>query len=474
MGRKKNRKPLLENVEFFDLADKGKAVGRAEEQIVFVSGPIPGDVADVQVFKKSKSFMEGFVTEYKKRSDDLIDAYCEHFGVCGGCKWQHMSYETELFYKNKRAVDAITRIGKVEVADWKPIFAAPNTVNYRNKLEFTFSDKRWLTPDEIQNKDEIENKNGLGFHLPGKFDKVVQIEKCHLQADFTNQLRNFIYNYALENNLSFYNFHEHEGELRNLIVRNDRKGNWMIILAITDLNEKTTALLEIIRDTFPQITSLQYVINTKKNDSLNDLEPVVFNGKDALYETFDSKNGPIKFKISSKSFFQTNPEQAENLYRLVYDYVNPNENQVVYDLYTGIGSIALFMAKALKHIVGIEYVEEAIADAEINMELNDIENASFYAGDMKDVFNEVLIKKHGLPDVVITDPPRAGMHEDVVKTIMKANPKKIVYVSCNPATQARDIAWMSDQYNVLISQAVDMFPRTSHVENIVVLERKND
>lgn len=473
MGRKKRNLPLLEKVLFTDTGESGKAVGRAGEKVVFAKGAIPGDVADVQVFRKKSSFFEGSVTQIHEYSEFRTEPFCKHFELCGGCSWQNMQYETQANFKEKKAKDALQRLGHVEAQKWNSILKAPAIVHHRNKLEYTFSQSRWLTEEEIKTDLDFENRLGLGFHLPGKFDKVLHIEECHLQDLRTNDIRNFIFKKSLELEISFFHLRNQEGVLRNLIVRNTNQEEWMLVLSITEFSEKIENLLNQIKIEFPFITSLFYVINTKKNDTIGDLTPVLFSGKDHILEIFENPlNQKIKYRIGPKSFFQTNSNQAQELYRLAFNLAQPKANETMYDLYTGTGSIALFFANAVKKVVGVEYVEEAIEDAKINAQLNNIENVSFFAGDMKDIFTEDFIAANGTPDLVVTDPPRAGMHADVVAQLAKLKPTRILYISCNPATQARDLIELTPFYDVIESQAVDMFPHTNHVENITLLHLK--
>lgn len=476
MGRRRRKHPLLEKVKFFDIGDKGKAVGKTEDKVVFAVGPIPGDVADIQVFKKRKNYLEGRVTQFHERSEHLVPAKCQHFDLCGGCKWQHMDYAEQVAFKEKTAKDALKRIGKVEAETWLPILKSESLYQYRNKLEYTFSEKRWLTEKEVQSENDIPNREGLGFHLPGKFDKVLHVSECLLQPNETNLIRNFLYERSLSLGLSFFELREQVGVLRNLVVRNNRRGEWMVNLVVTEMNEAVTTLLTELMPKFSFIKSCFYTVNTKRNDSIADLTPTHFAGDDHLVETFEDPktNNPIQYKISPLSFFQTNSPQAERLYRLAYDFAEPSADDVMYDLYTGTGSIGLYFANSVKKVVGIEYVEDAIADAKENASRNQMVNTAFFAGDMKEVLTDKFVAQHGAPSLLLTDPPRAGMHEDVVNLIIRVLPEKVVYVSCNPATQARDLSLMSEHYNVIKSRAVDMFPHTSHVENVVLLKRKND
>lgn len=467
MGRK--RKPSIENLEIVDIAAEGKAIGRYNDVIVFVPQVIPGDVVNVQVNKMRKNYMEGFVTKLVTPSPNRITATCEHFGVCGGCKWQHLPYHLQLEYKHKQVVDQLTRIGKVHIPEISPILGSEKIFEYRNKLEYTFSSKRWITIEEVQAGAEIHQPNALGFHIPGMFDKVLDITKCHLQAEPSNAIRLAVRDFTINNGFEFFDIRNQVGLMRNLIIRTASTGEVMVIVVFyyEDV-EKRTALLNHIKESFPQITSLQYIINTKGNDSITDQEVICFAGKDHIIEEMEG----LKFKVGPKSFYQTNSEQAYQLYKITRDFAGLTGSEVVYDLYTGTGTIANFVASKSKKVVGVEYVPEAIEDAKVNSEINGITNTTFYAGDMKDVLNDKFIAENGKPDVIILDPPRAGIHEDVANTILRAKPNRIVYVSCNPATQARDLALLGEAYQVMRVQPVDMFPHTHHVENVVLLDRK--
>ncbi|MCK3682934.1 23S rRNA (uracil(1939)-C(5))-methyltransferase RlmD [Maribellus sp. YY47] len=468
MGRNK-KKPFYENVRIEDIGAEGKALARVGEMVVFTSMAIPGDVVDLQVTKKRKRYSEAFIREYKAYSEDRIDAFCEHFGVCGGCKWQMLPYDKQLFYKQKQVSDQLTRIGRLKIPEVTPILGSEKNRFYRNKMEFTFSNKRWLTYDEVENGHEIQNSNALGFHVPGLYDKVIKIDKCWLQPDPSNKIRNFVYDYAIENNLSFFDIKEQKGFLRTMIVRTASTGELMIILTFYfEDREKREKLLNTLSEKFPEITSLLYVINPKGNDTITDQEIEVFAGREYILEEMEG----LQFKIGAKSFYQTNSEQAYNLYKVTRDFAGLTGEETVYDLYTGTGTIANFVARNARKVVGIEYVPEAIEDAKVNASFNNINNTSFYAGDMKDVLNDDFVKENGKPEVVITDPPRAGMHADVVLTILRMAPERIVYVSCNPATQARDIAILDEFYQIEKIQPVDMFPHTHHVENVVLLRKK--
>jgi 23S rRNA (uracil1939-C5)-methyltransferase len=467
VGRKKEM-PLLENVMITDIGAEGNALARVNNLVVFVPMLIPGDVVDVKITRKRKKYLEGRVIRFHKYSEDRIEPRCRHFGICGGCKWQHLPYNLQLRFKEKQVRDNLTRIGKAELPDISPIIGSDDIFLYRNKLEYTFSNKRWLTKEEVESSTEFEKENALGFHIPGLFDKVLDIKECHLQPEPSNQIRNAVREYALTNNLEFFDLKEQKGFLRNLVIRNSLDGKVMVITVFFHEDiEKREGLLDYLATEFPQITSLMYVINSKRNDSLNDQNPILYNGENHLVEEM---NG-LKFRIGPKSFYQTNTKQALNLYNVARNFAGLTGKEVVYDLYTGTGTIANFIAGFANKVVGIEYVEDAVEDAKINSEINNIKNTFFIAGDMRDVLSEKFLKDNGKPDVIITDPPRAGMHEDVVKIIAAAGADRIVYVSCNPSTQSRDISMLSENYHVASVQPVDMFPHTHHVENIVLLKR---
>ena len=469
MGRRTKNLPLLQNVEILDAGAEGKAVARVEGVVVFTTNVIPGDVVDIQVTKKREKYMEGKVVAIQKPSPDRVEAFCEHFDLCGGCKWQYLPYEKQLFYKQKQVVDQLTRIGKVHIPKLFPIKGSERTTYYRNKLEFTFSNRRWLSEDEIHSGKEINDQDVLGFHIPGMFDKVMNIKKCWLQPDPSNEIRNAVRKYALEHHLSFFDLRNKTGLLRIITIRTNEKGEVMVIVVFyQDDKVAREGLLNFIGDSFPQITSLLYVINEKGNDTITDQEVIVFRGKDHLVEEMEG----LKFIIGAKSFYQTNSTQAYELYKITRELAGLTGNETVYDLYTGTGTIANFVAKNAKKVIGIEYVPEAITDAKINSQNNGISNTIFFAGDMKDILTNDFIGENGHPDVIITDPPRAGMDERVIQVILNASPERIVYVSCNPATQARDLLLMQDQYTVKEVHPVDMFPHTHHVENVVLLEKK--
>ncbi len=469
MARNKKPLPLLENIKIEDVAAEGKAIARVNDVVVFVPHVAPGDVVDLQVTKKKSSFMEATAVAIKEYSSVRAVPFCEHYGVCGGCKWQGLPYSEQLQYKQRQVIDNLTRIGKIDLPEISPILGSAKTTFYRNKLEFTFSNKRWITYEDLKAGTTFDTMNAVGFHIPGLFDKVLDISKCWLQDDISNQLRNFIRSYALENNLSFFDIRKQEGFLRNMIVRTSTTRELMLIVVFYHEDEQArVALLNAINEVFPQITSLIYIINGKANDTITDQNPIVFKGRDHIFEKMEG----LHFKIGAKSFYQTNSEQAYELYKVTRRFAGLTGNELVYDLYTGTGTIANFVAKQAQRVIGIEYVPEAIEDAKINSEINSIGNTLFFAGDMKDILTHEFVDKHGKPDVIITDPPRAGMHTDVVEVILKASPEKIVYVSCNPATQARDLALLDDVYRVTAVQPVDMFPHTHHVENVVLLERR--
>ncbi|WP_430814699.1 23S rRNA (uracil(1939)-C(5))-methyltransferase RlmD [Carboxylicivirga sp. RSCT41] len=469
MGRSRKSKPLLKKVTITDVAAEGKAMCRVEDRVVFVQRAVPGDVVDVQVTKKRRSYYEGFPVFFHEYSPIRQKPFCEHFGVCGGCKWQALPYEHQLKYKEREVLNNLSRIGKVELPESLPILGSAKTEFYRNKLEFTFSNNRWLSEQELQSDETIEHRNGVGFHIPGMFDKVEDVKKCHLQKDPSNAIRLAIKEFALEHGITFFDLKKQEGFLRTLIIRTSSTNELMVILTVFhEDKENREALLNHIKEQFPEITSLMYVINSKKNDTITDQDIILFNGRDHIFEEMEG----LKFKIGPKSFYQTNSEQAYELYKVTRDFANIKKHEVVYDLYTGTGTIANFVAGQAKKVVGVEYVPEAIEDARVNSDINSIDNTVFFAGDMKDVLNFDFIKKQGHPDVMIVDPPRAGMHADVVQTILTTAPDRIVYVSCNSATQARDLNMLDVRYKVTKVQPVDMFPHTHHVENVVLLERK--
>lgn len=469
MARKRKPLPILENVLITDVAAEGKAIAKIDGMAVFVPFVVPGDIVDIQLTRKKKSYAEGRAVRFEKYSETRATPFCEHFGMCGGCKWQNLPYEEQLRFKHKQVMDNLERIGKVELPEANYIMGAPETTFYRNKLEFTFSNKRWLTEDEIASNKEFDNMNSLGFHIPGMFDKVLNINKCWLQDDISNRIRNSVRDYCNKHDYSFFDIRKQEGLMRTLMIRNTSTGELMaIVVFFEDDQEKRDSLMQYIAEQFPEITSLLYVINQKGNDTITDQEIITYKGSEAIYEEMEG----LRFKIGPKSFYQTNSEQAYHLYEVAREFAQLTGNELVYDLYTGTGTIANFVARDAKKVVGIEYVEEAIEDAKVNSTNNNIDNTLFFAGDMKDILNQEFINEHGRPDIIITDPPRAGMHDDVINTILFAEPKRIVYVSCNPATQARDINLLDVKYKVTKIQPVDMFPHTHHVENVVLMEKK--
>lgn len=474
MSRKKKSLPVLENITITDYAAEGKALARVNELVVFVPFAVPGDVVDLQVRRKKHSYCEAEIIRFIKYSERRVKPFCLHFGTCGGCKWQNIPYDEQLRMKQKQVYDQLTRIGKVNLPEFNQILGSVKTQGYRNKLEFGCSNRRWLTQDEIASGSDFTQMNAVGFHITGAFDKILPIEKCWLMDDLQNKIRNAIRDYAYEHDIVFYDIRKQCGLLRDIMVRNSDTGEWMVLIQFhyeKDEDEVIAKnLLQHIADSFPEITSLLYVNNQKGNDTFNDLNIEVFKGNDYIYETMDG----LTFKVGAKSFYQTNTKQAYHLYSVVRDFANLTGNELVYDLYTGTGTIANFVSRYAKRVIGIEYVPEAIEDAKINSEINNISNTLFFAGDMKDILTESFISENGTPDIIITDPPRAGMHPDVVQTIIKTAPKRIVYVSCNPATQARDLSLLDDLYEVVAVQPVDMFPHTPHVENVVLLNRRVD
>lgn len=469
MGRKK-LDLILENVKIEAVAAEGKSLAHVDGTVVFVEFAVPGDIVNVKVTKKKKNYMEGFILEIVKPSEDRLQPFCEHFGICGGCRWQPLPYDMQLKAKQQQVWDQLVRIGHLEIPDISPILPSDKTKYYRNKLEFTFSNKRWIYNNEDPDSLTDEERLGLGFHVGKFFDKVLDIKHCSLQPEPSNEIRLFIREYAVTHNLEFYNIRENTGFLRNIIVRNNQVGDVMLTVCFAyDDQDKIVPMLDAIAVEFPQIKSLHYVINEKFNDSISDLDCILYKGEDAIWETM----GKLKFKIGPKSFYQTNSEQAYKLYSVAKEFAALTGNEVVYDLYTGTGTIAQFISDKASKVIGIEYVKEAIEDARINAEANGITNCTFFDGDMKDILTADFIKEHGKPEVMIIDPPRAGMHPDVVKVIMEAAPERIVYVSCNPASQARDLAMMSPMYEITAVQPVDMFPHTMHVENVCALKLKD-
>ena len=477
MARNKKPLPLLEGVTIEAVAAEGKCLFHWEELVVFVPFCVPGDVCDVQIRRKKHSFAEGEVVRFIKYSNVRATPFCQHFGVCGGCKWQNLPYEEQLKFKQKQVHDQLTRIGKIELPEFRPILGSVKTQEYRNKLDFGCANKRYLTKEEIQTLPNDESQSlkdvpAIGFHITGAFDKILPIKKCWLMDDLHNQIRNEVYDYATEHGLSFFDLRAQKGLLRDVIIRNSATGEWLVIFQFhydeTGGEKEALSLMQHIADKFQSISSLMYIDNQKCNDTIGDQEILVFKGKDHIFETMED----LKFKVGPKSFYQTNTEQAYHLYSVAREFAGLTGNEMVYDLYTGTGTIANFVARQARQVIGIEYVPEAIEDAKVNSEINGISNTLFYAGDMKDILTDDFIAEHGRPDVIITDPPRAGMHPDVVKTILNAAPQRIVYVSCNPATQARDLQDLDTQYKVVAVQPVDMFPHTPHVENVVLLERR--
>ena len=472
MARKKKPLPLLEKILITDVAAEGKALARVDDLVVFAPYVVPGDVVDLQVRRKKHSYAEAEAVRFHERSPLREEPFCQHFGTCGGCKWQCLKYEEQLRYKQKQVVDALTRIGKVEFPEVMPILGSRHTRAYRNKLEFGFSNKKWLTLEQISSGVVFDNMNAVGFHIPGAFDKILDIDHCYLMDDVNNRIRNDIRQYAFDHGLSFFDLRAQQGLLRGMMLRNSATGELMLLMQFhwTSQHEQqeAMALMQHLSEKFPEVTSLLYVNNLKANDTVGDLDIQTFAGTDFIYETMEG----LRFKVGPKSFYQTNTEQAYELYSVARKFAALTGSELVYDLYTGTGTIANFVARQARAVVGIEYVPEAIEDAKVNAELNQIDNASFFAGDMKDILTREFLEEHGRPDVIITDPPRAGMHKDVVDTILFAAPQRIVYVSCNPATQARDLQLLNADYKVEAVQPVDMFPHTHHVENVVLLIRR--
>lgn len=479
-NRKSGTVTIIPNLRIIDIAEEGKGVGKADELVVFVDKAVPGDVVDVRVVKKKKNFAEAVIESLHEKSELRTDPFCQHFGTCGGCKWQHMSYDAQLTFKHKNVEAALQRLAKIDTSTMEPILGSAENKYYRNKLEYTFSNKRWLNKQDMPvaesalengeeeagaEKAELE-MNALGFHVPLRFDKILDIEHCYLQAEPSNTLRNTVRSYALENGMSFYDLRNHEGSLRNLIIRTSSTGEVMVVVVFAYVEqEQADGLMEHLKVNFPEITSLLYIMNQKKNDTIFDQEVITYAGRDHIFEEM---NG-LKFKIGAKSFYQTNSMQAHELYKITKEFAGFSGDELVYDLYTGAGTIANFIASSVKQVIGVEYVPTAIEDAKFNSALNGIDNTVFYAGDMKDILTTQFIAEHGKPDVVITDPPRAGMHADVVARLLEMEAEKIVYVSCNAATQARDLALLKEKYEVVRIKPVDMFPHTQHVENVVLL-----
>lgn len=472
MARKKKDLPVLENILITDVAAEGKALARVDDLVVFVPFVVPGDVVDLKVQRKKHSYAEAVAIHFHQLSDKRSQPFCPHFGVCGGCKWQILPYEEQIRYKQKQVMDNLTRIGKIELPPCSPILGSQKTREYRNKLEFGFSNKRWLTNEQIASGVEFPHREAVGFHTSGSFDKILPIEECHLMDDVNNRLRNGIRDYAYEHSLTFFDAREHIGLLRGMMIRLSNTGELMLLLQFCITNEEelhqSKEMLQWIHDNYPEVSSLLWVNNIKYNDTFGDLPVECFSGTDHIYLKMEN----LRFKVGPKSFYQTNTDQAYVLYKVARDFAQLTGNELVYDLYTGTGTIANFVARQARQVIGIEYVPEAIEDAKVNSQINGIQNTLFFAGDMKDILNRDFIQQHGQPDVIITDPPRAGMHQDVIDAILFASPQRIVYVSCNPATQARDLQLLDQQYQVTRIQPVDMFPHTQHVENVVQLTRR--
>lgn len=465
--RKKKPLPIIENVEIVDVAAEGKSIAKIDDMVVFIPYGAPGDIVDIKLDKKKKSFAEAHIERMVKPSEIRVEPFCEHFGVCGGCKWQHLPYDFQLKFKRQQVVDALQRIAKVEIPEIPETIGSDNTTCYRNKLEYTFSNKSWLTFEQMKSGEEFPDRNAVGFHIPGAFDKVLNINKCWLQDDISNEIRLFIRDYALSKGYTFYDLKNQLGLMRTIMVRITSTCEIMLIVVFGEDNpEAVTDVMGAIKEKFPQITSLLYVINLKVNDTIGDQEVITYSGKPYIEEEMEG----LKFRIGPKSFYQTNSHQAYKLYSKTREFAHLTGNELVYDLYTGTGTIANFVARQCRKVVGVEYVPEAIDDARLNSQVNGIDNTLFYAGDMKDILTDSFVAEHGVPDVMIIDPPRAGMHEDVVKVILNAAPKRIVYVSCNPATQARDVALLDCKYKITDIQPVDMFPHTHHVENIIAMD----
>lgn len=474
MSRKKKKLPILKNIRIESVAAEGKCIAHVDDFVIFVPFVVPGDIVDLQICKKRKNYCEATVIRFLTFSTIRTKPKCEHFGICGGCKWQNLPYSEQLKAKQQQVTEQLIRIGKIKLPEISPIMGSQQIFEYRNKLEFGCANKRWYTKEELEKIPENKGltEGAIGFHITGAFDKIYPIKHCHLMDNYCNNIRNFIYDYALNNNISFYNTREQKGLLRSLMIRNSNSGEWMLLVQFHyDENsdkDKALKLMDSIANNFPKITSLLYVNNQKGNDTFNDLELNIFKGSNYILEKMEN----LRFKVGPKSFYQTNTEQAYHLYSVARNFANLTGHELVYDLYTGTGTIANFIAKKARKVIGVEYVPEAIEDAKVNSRINNINNTTFYAGDMKDILTEEFIKQHGTPDVIITDPPRAGMHSDVINVIIKAQPKRIVYVSCNPATQARDLSLLDSNYRVMAVQPVDMFPHTPHVENVVMLENR--
>lgn len=476
-NRKSREVTILSDITIIDIAEEGKGVGKSDELVVFVDKAVPGDIADVRLVKKKKNFAEAVIEKLTKASDLRTDPFCQHFGVCGGCKWQHMEYSAQLKFKSKNVEAALQRLGKIDTSGMEPILGSAENKYYRNKLEYTFSNKRWLDKNDMDERPvDLEGPNpdlelnALGFHVPLRFDKILDIQHCYLQAEPSNSIRNSVRTYAMNNGLSFYDLRNHEGELRNLIIRTSSTGEVMVVVVFAYASQDViNGLMEFLKTNFPEITALLYIVNQKKNDTIFDQDVITYAGRSYIFEEMEG----LRFKIGAKSFYQTNSDQAYELYKITKDFAGFTGDELVYDLYTGAGTIANFVAKSVKQVVGIEYVPTAIEDAKFNSELNNIGNTIFYAGDMKDILTAEFIKAHGKPDVVITDPPRAGMHTDVVERLLEMESEKIVYVSCNAATQARDLELLTKKYDVARIKPVDMFPHTQHVENVVLLKLRS-
>ncbi len=469
MGKRRKDLPFIEGLHITTLAAEGKAMGKVDNQVVFVPMTVPGDIVDVQVRKHHRRYMEATVVRYVERSPLRTEPFCDHFGVCGGCKWQNLPYDEQLKQKTKQVEDQLVRIGHLTIPEVRPCLGSARTREYRNKLEFTFADRRWLTYEEIAAGGDIEPTPAVGFHIPGCFDKVLDIERCHLQDDISNRIRLVTKQYCIEHGYTFHNARAHEGLMRTMVVRTASTGEIMVIVVFNENDrERIDALMSYLKEEFKEITSLIYMVNDKWNDSLGDREPICFAGKDHIIEQMEG----LQFKVGPKSFYQTNSEQAYELYKVARDFAELGDEDTLYDLYTGTGTIANFCARRAKRVVGVEYVPEAIEDAKVNSMINGIDNTTFYAGDMKDVLSDEFVERNGRPDVIILDPPRAGVDEKVLDVIKRAAPARMVYVSCNPSTQARDLAILDDMYEIVAVQPVDMFPHTHHVENVVKLRKR--
>jgi 23S rRNA (uracil1939-C5)-methyltransferase len=474
---RRNAEPIrISGLNIIDIAEEGKGVGKADELVIFVDKAVPGDVVDVRLVKKKKNFAEAVIENLQSPSTLRTTPFCSHFGTCGGCKWQHMEYQAQLQFKQKNVEAALQRLAKIDTSMMEPILGSVKNSYYRNKLEYTFSNKRWLNASDMEFEAEGREMNALGFHVPLRFDKILDIEHCYLQAEPSNSLRLRVREYALQNELSFYDLRNHEGALRNLIIRTSSTGEVMVVVVFAyAAQHQIDGLMEYLKVSFPEVTSLLYIVNQKKNDTIFDQEVITYAGRDHIFEQMPiaENGGVVKFKIGAKSFYQTNSDQAYELYKITKEFAGFEGNELVYDLYTGAGTIANFVAASVKQVVGIEYVPTAIEDAKFNAQLNNINNTLFYAGDMKDLLTPAFVEQHGKPDVVITDPPRAGMHADVVQRLLEMEAAKIVYVSCNAATQARDLALLKEKYDVVRIKPVDMFPHTQHVENVVLLKLRH-